>query len=73
MISRTLVIVLAFGVAVVRASQGAWVETMGLTALGAGLVLLHVARTRPAAKTLAWMCFALTAASMIVVFVRDWL
>ena len=70
MISRTLVIVLAFVAALMRAAQGAWVETAGLTGLGAGLVFLRVAERKPAARTYAWICFAVTAASMIVVFMR---
>ena len=73
MISRSLVILLAFIAAGIRASQGAWIETSGLAALGAGLVLLRVAKTRPAAKTFAFTCFAITAGAMVMVFTRDYL
>ena len=71
-ISRTLVIILALGAALYRATQGAWVEAGGLAALGAGLVLLALAPRRPALKPLAWVAFLLTAASMIVVLLRGW-
>ena len=73
MISRTLVILLAFIAAGIRASQGAWVETTGLAALGLGLVLLRVAQKHPAAKTYAFTCFAITAGTMVMVFTRDYL
>lgn len=43
MFSRTLVIVLSFGVAVVQATRGHWVEVAGLVGLGTGLVLLRLA------------------------------
>ena len=73
MISRTLVIVLAFGAAIMRASQGAVVETIGLTALGSGLVLLRLSAKRPALQTWAWVCFAATAATVVIVFYRRYL
>ena len=73
MISRTLVILLAFGAALMRAAQGAVVETIGLTALGAGLVLLRVSAKRPTFKTYAWACFAATAISVAIVFSRRYL
>jgi hypothetical protein len=69
-ISRTLVIVLAVVAAGMRASQGAWVETVGLIGLAAGLICLRTADRRPVFKTYAWMCFAMTAMSMAIVFVR---
>ena len=50
--------------------QGAWIETAGLAALAAGLIVLQVARTRPALKPLAWVAFAVTAGSMILVWIR---
>lgn len=67
MISRLLVIALAFGAAAFRASQGAWVEAGGLAALGAGLLILRV---WPAQKRVAWGAFALTGLSMLVVLLR---
>ena len=70
MISRTLVIVLAFVAAGMRASQGAWVETAGLVGLAAGLLCLRAAEQRRAFKTYAWMCFAITAMAMAIVFAR---
>jgi hypothetical protein len=73
MISRTLVILLAFGAALRRASQGAVVETIGLTALGSGLVLLRVSEKRPSFRIYAWTCFATTAISVAVVFSRRYL
>jgi hypothetical protein len=70
LISRTLVIVLAFVAAGMRASQGAWVETVGLVGLAAGLICLQSSERRPAFKIYAWMCFAITAMSMAIVFWR---
>ena len=70
MISRTLVIVLALVAAGMRASQGAWVETTGLIGLAGGLIWLRAAERRPAFKIYAWMCFAITAMSMTIVFWR---
>jgi hypothetical protein len=69
-ISRLLVIVLAFIVAGVQARAGAWVEAVGLVALGAGLIILQLAGTRPRVKLFAWLAFAVTAASMVVVALR---
>jgi hypothetical protein len=71
-ISRVLVIVLAFIVAGVQARAGAWVEASGLVALGAGLIILHLAQTRPRVKPLAWLAFAVTAAAMVVVALRTY-
>ena len=73
MVSRLIVIVLAFGAAGYRASQGAFVEALGLTALGTGLLILRVAGTRSMLRNTAYVCFLLTAASMVFVFVRDFL
>ncbi len=70
MISRTLVIVLAFGAAAYRASQTAWIEAAGLACLGAGLVCLAAARKRPGLKPLAWVAFLGTAVSMGLVLLR---
>lgn len=70
MISRTFVIVLAFGAAAYRASQAAWVEAAGLVSLGAGLILLGMGARRPGLKRLAWLAFLLTAVSIGVVLLR---
>lgn len=70
MISRALVIVLAFGVALARASQGAVIETLGLTALGVGLVFLKLADSKPQLRLYAWASFGVTACAMAVVFLR---
>ena len=49
-----------------RASQGAWQETIGLVALGS-------AETRPALKQYAYLCFFLTGASVVLVLFRQYL
>lgn len=69
-ISRYFVILLAFVVCGVRASQGAWVETAGLFGLGGGLAMLKIAERRPAVRPLAWVGFAMTVVAMVVVFLR---
>jgi hypothetical protein len=70
-LSRILVIVLAFIVAGVQARAGAWVEAVGLVGLGGGLIVLHLAQTRPRVKPLAWLAFAVTVAAMVVVALRS--
>lgn len=70
MISRYLVIALAFGAGAYRFSQGAWVEGTGLLALGAGLIVLKLAATRPKIKPVAYVAFLLTAISIAVVIAR---
>jgi hypothetical protein len=60
-ISRYLVIALAFIAAAFRASQGAWVETTGLVGLGVGLVVLKLAATKPALRPIAYLAFLVTA------------
>jgi len=69
-ISRYLVIVLAAGAAVMRATQGAWVEATGLASLAAGLVLLRLAGTKPALKPLAYLAFLATALAIVVMIIR---
>jgi hypothetical protein len=69
-ISRTLVILLAFGAAVYRATHAAWIEAAGLASLGSGLVILTIAARRPALRPLAWLAFLLTAASILLVLLR---
>lgn len=73
MISRPLVIILAFVAASIRASQGAWQETIGLVALGSGLVFLKLGEERPALRQYAYLCFLLTAASVVLVLFRQYL
>lgn len=73
MISRPLVIILAFVAASIRASQGALQETIGLVALGSGLVFLKLAETRPAFRQYAYLCFLLTGASVLLVLFRQYL
>ncbi len=76
MISRTLVIVLALIAAGMRASQGAWVASLGLAALAAGLVCLRTGDARPEVRSrfrlAAWVCFAITAAAMAIVFYQQY-
>jgi hypothetical protein len=67
-ISRLFVIVLAFIVAVVQASRGAWIESAGLVGLGSGLLILRYRGAR--GRWLAWAAFAVTAAAMVVVAIR---
>ncbi len=72
MISRYVVIALAFAAAGLRVSQGAWVEAAGLAGLGAGLALLKLAAVRPAVKPAAYVAFLITALSILVVLIRRW-
>jgi hypothetical protein len=72
-ISRPLVIILAFVAASMRAAQGAWQETIGLAALGSGLVILKLAETRPALRQYAYLCFLLTGASVVLLLFRQYL
>lgn len=73
MVTRIIVILLAFIAAIYRASQGALVEAAGLAALGGGLLLLRVARRRVSFRNAAVACFLVTAGSIIVVIIRDYL
>lgn len=73
MISRPLIILLAFVAAIFRAQQQAWTEAVGLAALAAGLLLLRAAETRPALRQYAYLAFFLTAVSVISVFYRKYL
>jgi len=72
-ISRVIVIILAFGAAVYRASEGAFVEAAGLAGLGVGLWLLRVGGTRASYRNAAVGCFAVTAISILFVIIRDYL
>ena len=69
--SRYLVIALALGAAVYRASQGAWVEATGLLGLGGGLIALRLSATRPQLKPLAYLGFFLTALAMAAIIYRN--
>lgn len=75
MISRYFVIVIAIIAALLRARDRAWVETIGLSALAVGLIVLRVAdvKGRPELKKIAFVCFAFTLVAMGVVFQRDYL
>jgi hypothetical protein len=64
-ISRYLLIVLALGLAVYRASQGAWLPASGLFAMAAGLIVLKLSERRPALKPLVYLGFAITAATIV--------
>ena len=70
MISRYLLIALAFGAGVYRAMQGAWLTSAGLLALGGGLVILRVSQRQPALKRVAYLCFAVTAATLVTVLMQ---
>jgi hypothetical protein len=69
-ISRYLVIALAFGASIYRYSQGAWVEGTGLACLAAGLLILRLATTRPEIRPLAYFAFVVTAIAIGVVLYR---
>lgn len=71
MVSRFLLIVLAFGVGLYRASQGAWLAAAGLFALGGGLVVLKLAEKRPALRPLAYVLFGGTAVSIVVILIQQ--
>jgi hypothetical protein len=71
-ISRPLVIALAFIAASMRGAQGAWTEAIGLGALGTGLLILKLGETRPALRQYAYLCFLFTAASVVMVILRTY-
>ncbi len=73
MFSRYLVIALALGAAVFRASQGAWIESIGLFGLGGGLVALKLSATRPRLRPFAYAGFLITALSIGAVLYRNYL
>ncbi len=72
MISRYLVILLAFGAAAMRISQGAVTEAVGLAGLGGGLLCLKLGERRPALKRFARLGFAVTAIAILLVLLRMW-
>jgi hypothetical protein len=67
-ISRYLVILLALGVGVFQASRGNYVEALGLFGLSGGLAILRFG-PQPYRRA-AYLCFALTAVAVVVVFAR---
>ena len=71
MFSRYLVIALAFIAAGVKAGQSAYVETLGLLGLGAGLVALRVSDGRPIMKVAAYLCFLATFLAIAILLVRQ--
>jgi hypothetical protein len=73
MFSRYLVIALALGAAAYRASQGAWIESIGLLGLGLGLIALKVSATRPQLRAIAYLGFLVTALSIGAVLYRNYL
>jgi hypothetical protein len=67
-ISRYLVIALAFIAGAMRVSQGAWIEAAGLFGLGTGLAILKLAR--PSLRPAAYVAFLMTAVSIVIVLLR---
>ena len=70
MISRYLLIALALGVGVYRATQGAWLASGGLMTMAAGLVILKLAERAPRLRSIAYVCFAATAADIVVILIQ---
>lgn len=70
MISRYLVITLAFVAAGIRASQLAWVEACGLAGLGLGLMFLKLAARWPLLRMAAYAGFTCTGLSILFVLLR---
>lgn len=70
MISRYLLIALAFALGVYRAIQGAWLPSSGLFAMAAGLVVLKLAERRRPLRPLAYICFAATATIIVMMIVQ---
>jgi hypothetical protein len=66
-ISRTLIVVVALGAALLQASRGAWIEALGLSGLGFGRLALDL---WPAKRWIAWTAFCVTAVAMVTVLVR---
>lgn len=71
MVSRFILIVLAFGVGLYRASEGAWLAAVGLFALGGGLLVLKAAEKRPRIRPLAYVCFLATAVAIAVILIQQ--
>ncbi len=73
MFSRYIVIALALGLSVYRATQGAWIESAGLFGLGAGLVMLKLSASRPALRPFAYLGFVITAVAVAASLYRLYL
>jgi hypothetical protein len=69
-ISRYLLITLAFALGIYRATQGAWLASAGLFAMAAGLVVLKLAERRRALKPLAYICFAATGLTIVAILIQ---
>jgi hypothetical protein len=70
LISRYLVIALAFAAAVMQLQRAAWAEGLGLFCLGFGLVALRMAASRRVWTRVAWVSFGATALSILIAVVR---
>ena len=70
MISRYLVIGLAFGAAAYRFAEGAVIEALGLMGLGAGLLCLRLASQWPALRRASLLGFAVTVAAISIALYR---
>jgi hypothetical protein len=71
-LSNGLLITICLGFLVYQLSQGAWIESIGILGLAAGLLLRQLAAgQRPHLHRWAWASFALTAVAMLVVILRD--
>ena len=70
MLSRYILIALAFGVAIYRATEGAYLASAGLVALGGGLVVLKLAERKPRLRLLAYICFGATAVSIAIILIQ---
>ncbi|HYN08823.1 MAG TPA: hypothetical protein VES67_15690 [Vicinamibacterales bacterium] len=70
MLSRYLVILLALVAAIIRAEQGEWLAAAGLAFLALGLAMLKLAVAKPTLKPFAYVSFAVTAVTMVIVLAR---
>jgi hypothetical protein len=69
-ISRYLVIVLAFVAAGFRFLQGAWLEAVGLASLGLGLSFLKLSAHTPSLRLAAYVSFVVTALAISTALIR---
>ena len=70
MMTRYLLIAVAFGLGIYRATQGAWLASAGLFAMAAGLVALKLAERRPALRPVAYVCFLGTLATIVLILIQ---
>jgi hypothetical protein len=70
MITRYLLILLAAGLGIFRAVQGAWVPAAGLFAMAAGLIVLKLAEKQPRIRPIAYVCFAGTAVTIVMILIQ---